>query len=306
MWNLCGFFCTCFCRFIIVYRSRMLFFTLDPIVPWLQMLLHHGIALETYVTFQWLIVLPRDALIALTLDHRDIPQNLVINFEWCHVVKKHSGMGKYKFYNVVITVPVALTCFSVGASTGTVMTQFPPRIYISWQRHQMETFTALPVLCEGNSPVNGEFPSQRPVTRNFDVFFDLLPNNRLSKQSWGWWFETQSRSLWCQRNDHSSDDTWDWWRLKSTPYRYVIMCMIGTRRAKCIIINEIHRVGHLYSKTRKTLFSICTVICYQMTTQISKSNKFFKQVTDIVTRFARYKTESTYTCTFKLHIQLTQ
>ena len=47
----------------------------------------------------------------------------------------------------------------------------------------------------------GEFPAQRPVTRSFDVFFDLRPNKRLSKQSWGWWFETPSRSLWCHRND---------------------------------------------------------------------------------------------------------
>ena len=37
----------------------------------------------------------------------------------------------------------------------------------------METFSALLAICAGNSPVNGEFPSQRPVTRNFDVFFDL-------------------------------------------------------------------------------------------------------------------------------------
>ena len=28
----------------------------------------------------------------------------------------------------------------------------------------------------GNSPVTGEFPAQRPVTRNFDVFFDLRLN----------------------------------------------------------------------------------------------------------------------------------
>ena len=41
----------------------------------------------------------------------------------------------------------------------------------------------------------GEFPAQRPVTRNFDVFFDLRLNKRLSKQSWGWWFETLSRPL---------------------------------------------------------------------------------------------------------------
>ena len=42
----------------------------------------------------------------------------------------------------------------------------------------------------------GEFPVQRPVTRSFDVFFDLRLYNRLSKQSWGWWFETPSRTLW--------------------------------------------------------------------------------------------------------------
>ena len=65
-----------------------------------------------------------------------------------------------------------------------------------WWRHQMETFSALLVLCAGNSPVTGEFPTQRPVTRSFDVFFDLRLNERLSKQSWGWWFETPSCSLW--------------------------------------------------------------------------------------------------------------
>ena len=65
----------------------------------------------------------------------------------------------------------------------------------------METFSALLALCEGNSPVTGEFPSQRPVTQSFDVFFDLRLNKRLSKQSWGWWFETPSRLLWRHCND---------------------------------------------------------------------------------------------------------
>ena len=46
----------------------------------------------------------------------------------------------------------------------------------------------------------GEFPTQRPVTRSFEVFFDLRLNKRLSKQPWGWWFETLSWSLWCQCN----------------------------------------------------------------------------------------------------------
>ena len=72
----------------------------------------------------------------------------------------------------------------------------------SWWRHQMETFSALLAICAGNSPVHGEFPAQRPVTRNFDVYFDMHPNNRLSKQSWGWWFETQSRPSWRHRNDY--------------------------------------------------------------------------------------------------------
>ena len=47
----------------------------------------------------------------------------------------------------------------------------------------------------------GEFPTQRPVTRSFDVLFDLRLNKRLSKQSWGWWFETQSCSLWRHCNE---------------------------------------------------------------------------------------------------------
>ena len=45
-------------------------------------------------------------------------------------------------------------------------------------------------------PIPGEFPIQRPVTRSFDVFFDLRLNKRLSKQSRGWWIETLSRPLW--------------------------------------------------------------------------------------------------------------
>ena len=74
----------------------------------------------------------------------------------------------------------------------------------AWWRHQMETFSALLVICAGNSPVPGEFPTQRPVTRSFDVFFDLRLNKQLNKQSWGWWFETLSRSLWRHCNGLSA------------------------------------------------------------------------------------------------------
>ena len=66
----------------------------------------------------------------------------------------------------------------------------------SWWRHQKETFAALLVLCAGNSHVPGEFPTQRPVTPSFEVFFDLRLNKWLSKQSIRRCFETPSRSLW--------------------------------------------------------------------------------------------------------------
>ena len=65
----------------------------------------------------------------------------------------------------------------------------------------METFSALLAICAGNSPVTCEFPAQRPVTRSFDVFFDLRLNNQLSTQWWGWWFETPSRPLWRHSNE---------------------------------------------------------------------------------------------------------
>ena len=66
----------------------------------------------------------------------------------------------------------------------------------TWRRLQMDTFSALLALCEGNPPVPGGFPLQWPVTWSFDVFFDLRLDKRLSKQLRSQWFETPSRSLW--------------------------------------------------------------------------------------------------------------
>ena len=51
-------------------------------------------------------------------------------------------------------------------------------------------------------PLRGEFTGPRwiPHTKASDAelwcFFDLRPNKRLSKQWWGWWFETLSSPLW--------------------------------------------------------------------------------------------------------------
>ena len=72
----------------------------------------------------------------------------------------------------------------------------------------METFSALRAPRVGNSPVTGEFPTRSPVKRSFDVFFHLRLNKRLSIQSWGWWFETTSRSLWRHCNVNTGKGNW--------------------------------------------------------------------------------------------------
>ena len=72
---------------------------------------------------------------------------------------------------------------------------------ITWWRNEMEIFFALLAICAGNSPVTGEFPAQRPVTRSFDVFFNLRLNKRLSKQSWCRWFVMPSCPIWRHCNE---------------------------------------------------------------------------------------------------------
>ena len=85
---------------------------------------------------------------------------------------------------------------------------FRPVNYGSWSSHT-EIVVCWFMMTSSNGNIFrvtghlcGEFtglrwiPAQRPVTRSFDVFFDLRLNKWLSKQSWGWWFETSSCPLW--------------------------------------------------------------------------------------------------------------
>ena len=76
----------------------------------------------------------------------------------------------------------------------------------------METLFALQAVSEGNTPMVGGFPSPRPVTRSFYVFFDVRQNKWLSKQSWRRWFGTPSRSLWGHCNG-SIDYMKQWWLI---------------------------------------------------------------------------------------------
>ena len=116
----------------------------------------------------------------------------------CHSLPPHQG--NYSHYSCFL-IFIMLWFQSISPIILRDMTQaLRVRWFVAWWRHQMETFSALLAICAGNSPVSGEFPAQRPVTRSFDVFFDLRLDWRLSKHSWGWWLETPSWPLWRQSN----------------------------------------------------------------------------------------------------------
>ena len=59
----------------------------------------------------------------------------------------------------------------------------------------MDTFSALIALCEGKPLVTDGLSSDRPATRNIDIFFDQRLNKRLSKRSRRRWFQTPSCPL---------------------------------------------------------------------------------------------------------------
>ena len=127
-------------------------------------------------------------------------------------------MSTFRTYYILVNVcwfSSFMSCALHGSNmTGLWGLRCVAAIRYPWWRHQMETFSALLAICAGNSPVPGEFPTQRPVTWSFDIVFDLRPNKRLSKQRWGWWFETPSNPLWrhCNARSTSSSLSCDDWR----------------------------------------------------------------------------------------------
>ena len=147
----------------------------------------------------------------------------------------------------------------------------------AWWHHQMETFSALLAICAGNSPVTGEFPAQRPVTRGYDVFFNLRLNKQLTKQSWGWWFATPSCPLWRHCNEvvllgtkplHTSimycllDHTYE----NRSEIRNKIRFSIKKRHLKCRQQNSRHFVSistswHLFCAKAQTQHFISMTSC---------------------------------------------
>ena len=112
--------------------------------------------------------------------------------ELCEYDRDRIYSASYRWLHTFITYSLFLLLSKLNWIHG---------MFSAWWRHQMETFSALLAFCAGNSLVTGEFPSQSPVTRNFDVFFDLYLKKRLSKQSSRRWFEAPSHPLWRHCNE---------------------------------------------------------------------------------------------------------
>ena len=137
----------------------------------------------------------------------------------------------------------------------------------------METFPAVLAISAGSSPVPGEFPAQRPVTRSFDVCFDLRLNKRLDKQSWGLWFETLLRPLLCHCNGsfhiNSSLQKWIYRRMYD----------IYTIR-KCVEVNIYKNLSNK-GKQVATIDEKNRVIFYASARCISKWNWLFLNTMNI-------------------------
>ena len=136
-------------------------------------------------------------------------------YRWCIDVWRFMSYARHAKYSVLVCFRVAGSNLDVvgGGSVHCIITFLGKPVLSHCLKQASNTLIqiSLPFIPESHDDVikwkhfprnwpfvwgPGEFTTQRPVTRSFDVFFDLRLNKRLSKQPWGWWFETLSWSLW--------------------------------------------------------------------------------------------------------------
>ena len=133
----------------------------------------------------------------------------------------------------------------------------------------MEQFSALLARC-GDITGPGEFPAQRPVTRSFDVFFDLRLNKRLSKQPSGWWFERPPWSLWRNCNDGM---IWSYFHPRiviSEQHSYIVIQLFFA----------VHRVYDFYD-TKDTIISHSVCICVSTRKNTTSNHKTGNSASEI-------------------------
>ena len=95
---------------------------------------------------------------------------------------------------------------------------WPYECLISWWRHQMENIFCITGHLCWEFPGPWWIPGTKASDSELWYFIDLRRNKLLSKQSWGWWFETPSRPLWRHRNVKPITDRtttlWTTWCIK--------------------------------------------------------------------------------------------
>ena len=125
------------------------------------------------------------------------------------------------------------------------------------------------------SSVTGEFPTQRPVTRSFGVFFEQCLNERLSKQSWGWWFEMSSRPLWRHCNESSYTfryiariffqiSFWNWQYHEADHYfkrqrrtsKFSMIVLYQSLSAKFVIVQGTSKISIISETTIQYLYTV--------------------------------------------------
>ena len=117
------------------------------------------------------------------------------------------------------------------------------------------TFSELLDLCAGNSSVTGEFPSQGPLTRSFDVFFYLCLNERFSKPSWGWWLETSRGSLCRHCNEREYKHVCEKW--KYTLFESMKRLILRWKHYLLYLLNE-HKLLAIKTNFQPSCSSWCT------------------------------------------------
>ena len=91
---------------------------------------------------------------------------------------------------------------------------------------------------------------------NGGVFFDLRLNKRLRKQSWGWWFEMPSRSLWGHCNDHFRRNELCWHNVRYTCIEHAFR-LFGTKSSpETMLIRCQPYTRNIFRYFGETLFKI--------------------------------------------------
>ena len=129
----------------------------------------------------------------------------------------------------------------------------------AWRRHQMETFSASLAICADKGQWRGAL-----------MFSLICLNKRLSKQSWGWWFETPSRPLWRHCNGEFAccqlccrrSQSWHHSNFHTLSTSTLLCIFLRTRMLENVFIGNWY--SKCFSKGCWNVFELCFQLCDQL------------------------------------------